>query len=1116
MRPFRHIASYCALVVACQPLVGCNEASNDTPESISQLEQAVGVTTNDQTCVAGGTKYTNGTLLYSDRTSNWGLTNVKGTRLTVADINGDNYPDLIVRTQRHGWVDVYQSDRRSSFTVRVLKNNRNGGFIDVTASSGLLLGRTGDYGDQNKNGRASQVFAFADVDNDGDLDAFAGSEPFPRFPGPDLERSDLLINAGDGTFRPIERYPFVAQAMHPSGATFLDYNRDGFIDLFVPSKVQRTVSTNNWSGWLFQGTATVPYLDVTPTLGLTAQARFGQSSTACDLNDDGRPDLLVPGLERSPNAYWQATTTGGFSELGRTNGYAFDSNADWKDNLGAQAYCSYVRTNQVPVTTFDTQASCAAAPGGCPSTCTTFPCRTFRAVTAADNAAACQGVPEYAATGSEDTKFRNALTWDHKLDRTTERLGGNTYASLCADFDGDGRLDLLNAEVRNRRDGLSADATCVLKNDRKPDGSVAFSRPTAAAADLAIPFGSDDIAGGHAAEAFDMDNDGRPDLYLGSASSNVASRLYQNVSTPSAIRFQPVQALDAFSLGLSDGAAIADFDRDGDLDIVVGTAVRDTATGENTDGPLNFYENQLGSNGNWVELKLVGATGTNRSAIGARVTIDLDNGTKLVQEVDGGHGHFGAQGDQVLHFGLGSSCNVKVTVRWPDAAGTVQTFDVDARHRYRVVQGEFPGTLPIRGYCQNNVNAFKREIGPTSINDYYDIFCVQDRLSELGFKGRYVQLAVGPVVPPEDDDELFDLVEANQQRARRIPQPLNVNGLWTEDTKSAIQTFQTVLSGANGVHDTQTATISPGSNAIKWLNATNAPRWSKLPATGTGWASVDNGQNHDWGSQWMQAIINTAGTTISNDALVQGFEAPYKVIQINDLSVPCGGVTAAHHGHQSGLNLDVPAVYDGFHTWFDLDTLQSRLNRTVSKKDQSPNPNAFWSSPLPPKTPTPTDYCPWPTNGNALFKFAATDTNPRFAGSYGASASHIDAAIEYLWGLRSDSNSGCFHRIANYVDGASKTYDTARFDRGFDALIGTRDAYVAATHNKHSFRERTVRIIKAFIEQDAVVRVYYNDPIVKRDVTPLVTAAQADKIRSLTIHSHHLHVDGSHPAAPTP
>jgi hypothetical protein len=138
----------------------------------------------------------------------------------------------------------------------------------------------------------------------------------------------------------------------------------------------------------------------------------------------------------------------------------------------------------------------------------------------------------------------------------------------------------------------------------------------------------------------------------------------------------------------SHGIAVADFDRDGDLDVVVGHSRARCGAPDDCYPTMQvrLFENQLGAN--FVALRLEG-TMANRSAIGARVEVTA-GGITQTHDVEGGHGHYGAQDDLVQHFGLGTACEADVTIRWPDASLSTQTFHLVAGHRYRVVQGMDP------------------------------------------------------------------------------------------------------------------------------------------------------------------------------------------------------------------------------------------------------------------------------------------------------------------------------------------------------------------------------------------------------------------------------------------
>jgi hypothetical protein len=119
------------------------------------------------------------------------------------------------------------------------------------------------------------------------------------------------------------------------------------------------------------------------------------------------------------------------------------------------------------------------------------------------------------------------------------------------------------------------------------------------------------------------------------------------------------------------GTAIADFDQDGDLDIVLST----------NNGRLEYRENRTPAAG-WVAVRLRGDD-CNSHGIGARVRVQV-GGLDQVQEVASGSGYLSSPPAQV-HFGLGAADGpARVEVRWP--CGRVQTLEGAATGRVIVVE----------------------------------------------------------------------------------------------------------------------------------------------------------------------------------------------------------------------------------------------------------------------------------------------------------------------------------------------------------------------------------------------------------------------------------------------
>jgi len=219
----------------------------------------------------------------------------------------------------------------------------------------------------------------------------------------------------------------------------------------------------------------------------------------------------------------------------------------------------------------------------------------------------------------------------------------------------------------------------------------------------------------------DLDNDGYFDLFTANLrhpdSSLDDSQFYRNLGPADGFRF--ANMTDAVGMPWQEAdsnPAMADFDRDGNLDLFVTsspsdtypgrgrlfrndgqwvfTEVTDTAglptntTGQGTDqnawadfngdGALDLftggklYRNRTNA-GNWIKLKLNGdGSVVNRAAVGTVVKIEL-GGMTLVRQVEGAVGE-GNQNSPVLHFGLGTNSSpVNVTVHWPGHSGVAVT-----------------------------------------------------------------------------------------------------------------------------------------------------------------------------------------------------------------------------------------------------------------------------------------------------------------------------------------------------------------------------------------------------------------------------------------------------------
>ena len=132
------------------------------------------------------------------------------------------------------------------------------------------------------------------------------------------------------------------------------------------------------------------------------------------------------------------------------------------------------------------------------------------------------------------------------------------------------------------------------------------------------------------------------------------------------------------------GTATADFDNDGDLDVVINNNPGDSGRAELSRATL--LRNNVGERRNWLAIELRG-TESNRDAVGASVTVEA-GGQKFTRLVSAGSG-FASQQSGRLYFGLGDKTQVDVvTVHWP--RGRIEKFTkaITARQLIRITEGK--------------------------------------------------------------------------------------------------------------------------------------------------------------------------------------------------------------------------------------------------------------------------------------------------------------------------------------------------------------------------------------------------------------------------------------------
>jgi hypothetical protein len=244
-----------------------------------------------------------------------------------------------------GWLDIYLTngsrlDARwapgTSPTTHLFKNNRDGTFTDVTEKSGL--GRSG----------WQTGVCIGDYDNDGCDDLFC------TFWGHNI----LFHNNGNGTFTDVTHKAGLGQSKGRwgTGCSFVDYDRDGHLDLFVCNFVHldpdKPPSTDNASFCQWKGVPTMcgprglpgdtnilyhnngdgTFTDVSEKSGILKPGpRYSITSVCCDFDNDGWPDIYVA-VDSMPSILYQNNHDGTFTDIAVMAGCAY--NADGHEQAG--------------------------------------------------------------------------------------------------------------------------------------------------------------------------------------------------------------------------------------------------------------------------------------------------------------------------------------------------------------------------------------------------------------------------------------------------------------------------------------------------------------------------------------------------------------------------------------------------------------------------------------------------------------------------------------------------------------------------------------------------------------------------------------------------------------
>ncbi len=512
------------------------------------------------------------------------------------------------------------------------------------------------------------------------LAAFAALPAHNPDPAPTVSFTDVTREAGIGFIQSYgdRRFSNLIEAIG-SGAAWLDYDRDGWMDLYLlTGKYHEGVSEGEPPegtplNRLYRNRRDGTFEDVTARAGVGCASCFSIGATVGDYDNDGWPDIYV--ANHGPNVLYRNRRDGTFSDEARRAGVDHPGcsvAATWLDVDRDGRLDLYVG-NYIE---FDPKYKHYYSPDGFPGPLAyepqldalyrnrgdgTFEEITARAGITKRGRAMSIAAADYDGDGWDDIYVTNDATENflfHNLAgaRFEETAGlagvafngmGEQTASMGADFgdyDNDGRLDIFVSD--NALSSLYRNEGAVF-TDVSPDAGIA--RPSAQFV-------------GWGAFFIDYDNDGDLDLFK--ANSDLSrpfgqeDQMFENergVFRDVSIRMGPYFR----EARMGRGAAFADYDNDGDLDIVI----------VNIGGPAILLRNDGGDRSSWIGLRLAG-TRSNHDGIGARVKVVAGGRTQISQR-RATQGYLSSS-DPRLHFGLGSAGTVdQIEVTWPSGAKQV-------------------------------------------------------------------------------------------------------------------------------------------------------------------------------------------------------------------------------------------------------------------------------------------------------------------------------------------------------------------------------------------------------------------------------------------------------------
>lgn len=590
-----------------------------------------------------------------------------GAGVGVGDFNNDGLPDIYFAGN--------MVDDKLYLNLGDFK------FKDVTKSAGIINDQSWSTG-----------VTVADINADGLLDIYVSNELYDY--NPQLRKNKLYINQGNAIFKEMAQIYGLANDERTRHATFLDYNKDGLLDLFILNQPPNPGSYSEFFGTqlllpkytsrLYKNMGGTSFKDVTQEAGVL-KAGFPNAVSASDLNNDGWTDLYVANDFYAPDFMYINNQDGTFTNIANTalNHMSYYSMGLDVSDINNDGFLDIFVVDMVAEDNFRLKANMS---GMNPS--------SFWNVV--NNG----GHYQYMFNNLHINNGNNTFSEIAQL--ANMAATDWSWANLIADFDNDGEKDIY---ITN---GL-------LRDIRNTDASKAvgdFVMETANTWVKNNPNGGD-------VSIWDIIDLEETLAIL--PSEPLANFMFKNNGNYDFSKVATEWGLDQKSF--SNGAAYADFDNDGDLDIVV----------NNMNAEAFVYKNNSENNYLRIQLK----SKTNKALFGTRITITYAD-TQQVFETTNVRGIYSTS-EPIAHFGLEKQSKVdEITINWPDNSSTilnnvaanqvVQVFLEDSNSKNQ--KEEKPVAILFSEVTEKNILPYKHQ--ENDFDDYKYQVLLPHKISQFG------------------------------------------------------------------------------------------------------------------------------------------------------------------------------------------------------------------------------------------------------------------------------------------------------------------------------------------------------------------------------------------------